>query len=60
MDRTYIDDLYSLWDNQARQLGLEKAKLLDQGLFVQAGTPDALAADEEVRRIYLGTDFRLD
>jgi hypothetical protein len=29
MDRSYIDDLYSLWDGQARQLGLEKAKLLD-------------------------------
>ena len=24
------------------------------------GTPDVLAADDEVRRIYLGTEFRLD
>jgi ABC-type lipopolysaccharide export system ATPase subunit len=24
------------------------------------GTPDVLAADEDVRRIYLGADFRLD
>ena len=32
------------------------------GGFVAWGTlaPDSLAADEAVRRIYLGTDFRLD
>jgi hypothetical protein len=29
MERSYIDDLHSLWDGQARQYGLEKSKLLD-------------------------------
>ena len=26
----------------------------------EAGTPDALAGDEDVKRIYLGAEFRLD
>jgi ABC-type lipopolysaccharide export system ATPase subunit len=26
----------------------------------RSGTPTALAADEDVKRIYLGADFRLD
>ena len=26
----------------------------------RSGTPDSLAADQEVKRIYLGADFRLD
>jgi lipopolysaccharide export system ATP-binding protein len=30
------------------------------GVIVKSGTPATLAADEEVRRIYLGTEFRLD
>jgi len=30
------------------------------GVIFRSGTPDTLAADEEVRRIYLGTEFRLD
>jgi len=28
--------------------------------YAQRWTPDSLAADDEVRRIYLGTEFRLD
>jgi ABC-type lipopolysaccharide export system ATPase subunit len=30
------------------------------GVIFKSGTPDTLAADDEVRRIYLGTEFRLD
>ena len=30
------------------------------GAIFKSGTPEGLAADEEVRRIYLGTEFRLD
>jgi ABC-type lipopolysaccharide export system ATPase subunit len=29
-------------------------------VIFRSGTPDSLAADQEVRRIYLGADFRLD
>lgn len=29
MDASYMDDLQALWKNQARQLGLDKQKLLD-------------------------------
>jgi ABC-type lipopolysaccharide export system ATPase subunit len=29
-------------------------------MIVKSGTPEGLAADDEVRRIYLGTEFRLD
>jgi ABC-type lipopolysaccharide export system ATPase subunit len=29
-------------------------------VIFKSGTPATLAADEEVRRIYLGTEFRLD
>ena len=30
------------------------------GVIFKIGTPDTLADDDEVRRIYLGTEFRLD
>jgi ABC-type lipopolysaccharide export system ATPase subunit len=29
-------------------------------VIFKSGTPQSLADDEEVKRIYLGTDFRLD
>jgi hypothetical protein len=29
LDRSYMDDLQNMWEGQARELGLEKAKLLD-------------------------------
>jgi ABC-type lipopolysaccharide export system ATPase subunit len=29
-------------------------------VIFRSGTPDSLAADEDVKRIYLGADFRLD
>ena len=38
----------------------DRACIVADGTIFRAGTPDALAADDEVRRIYLGHDFRLD
>jgi lipopolysaccharide export system ATP-binding protein len=38
----------------------DRAYIVHDGMIFRSGTPDTLAADEDVRRIYLGTDFRLD
>ena len=38
----------------------DRAYIVHAGMIFKSGTPDSLAADEEVRRIYLGTEFRLD
>src|SRR5687767_6093945 len=38
----------------------DRAYIVRDGVIFRSGTPDSLAADEEVRRIYLGADFRLD
>ena len=38
----------------------DRAYIVHDGGIFRSGTPDGLAADDEVRRIYLGTDFRLD
>ena len=38
----------------------DRAYIVTEGAIFRSGTPAVLAADEEVRRIYLGTDFRLD
>ena len=38
----------------------DRAYIVHDGAIFKSGTPDVLAADDEVRRIYLGTDFRLD
>ena len=38
----------------------DRAYIVTDGVIFRNGTPDQLAADEDVRRIYLGTDFRLD
>jgi lipopolysaccharide export system ATP-binding protein len=38
----------------------DRAYIVHGGVLFKSGTPDSLAADEEVRRIYLGTEFRLD
>ena len=38
----------------------DRAYIVHAGSIFRSGTPDTLAADEEVRRIYLGTEFRLD
>jgi lipopolysaccharide export system ATP-binding protein len=38
----------------------DRAYIVSGGVIFKSGTPDSLAADEEVRRIYLGAEFRLD
>jgi lipopolysaccharide export system ATP-binding protein len=38
----------------------DRAYIVTDGVIFRSGTPASLAGDEEVRRIYLGTDFRLD
>ena len=38
----------------------DRAYIVTDGAIFRSGTPAALASDEEVRRIYLGSDFRLD
>jgi len=38
----------------------DRAYIVHGGVIFKNGTPAGLAADEEVRRIYLGTEFRLD
>ena len=38
----------------------DRAYIVHDGVIFRSGTPGSLAADEDVRRIYLGADFRLD
>jgi lipopolysaccharide export system ATP-binding protein len=38
----------------------DRAYIVNEGTIFRSGTPDGLAEDEEVRRVYLGSDFRLD
>jgi lipopolysaccharide export system ATP-binding protein len=38
----------------------DRAYIVHDGVLFRSGSPESLAADEDVRRIYLGTDFRLD
>jgi len=38
----------------------DRAYIVHGGVIFKSGTPEGLAADDEVRRIYLGTEFRLD
>ena len=38
----------------------DRAYIVHDGVIFRSGTPASLAADEEVKRIYLGADFRLD
>jgi lipopolysaccharide export system ATP-binding protein len=38
----------------------DRAYIVHDGVIFKSGTPESLAADEDVRRIYLGADFRLD
>ncbi len=38
----------------------DRAYIVHDGAIFRSGTPKELASDAEVRRIYLGTDFRLD
>jgi len=38
----------------------DRAYIVHGGAIFKSGTPDQLTDDDEVRRIYLGTEFRLD
>jgi lipopolysaccharide export system ATP-binding protein len=38
----------------------DRAHIVHDGVIFRSGTPAELAADEHVKRIYLGADFRLD
>ena len=38
----------------------DRAYIVHDGSIFRSGTPADLASDEDVKRIYLGTDFRLD
>src|SRR3954453_10519454 len=38
----------------------DRAYIVHDGVIFRSGTPASLAADDEGRRIYLGTEFRLD
>jgi lipopolysaccharide export system ATP-binding protein len=38
----------------------DRAYIVHDGVLFRSGTPADLAADNDVKRIYLGTDFRLD
>ena len=38
----------------------DRAYIVHDGALFRSGTPDSLAADEDVKRIYLGAEFRLD
>ena len=38
----------------------DRAYIVHGGSIFKSGTPESLAADEDVKRIYLGADFRLD
>jgi lipopolysaccharide export system ATP-binding protein len=38
----------------------DRAYIVHDGAIFRSGTPDGLAADDDVKRIYLGADFRLD
>ena len=38
----------------------DRAYIVHDGAVFRSGTPDELAADDDVKRIYLGTGFRLD
>jgi lipopolysaccharide export system ATP-binding protein len=38
----------------------DRAYIVHDGVIFRSGTPAELAADEDVKRIYLGADFRLD
>jgi lipopolysaccharide export system ATP-binding protein len=38
----------------------DRAYIVHDGVIFKSGTPQSLAEDEDVKRIYLGADFRLD
>ena len=38
----------------------DRAYIVHDGVVFRSGTPESLAADDEVKRTYLGAEFRLD
>jgi len=48
-------------DHSVREtLGIcDRAYIISEGSVLAAGTPEAIVADESVRRVYLGENFRL-
>jgi lipopolysaccharide export system ATP-binding protein len=38
----------------------DRAYIVHDGVIFRSGTPSSLAEDEEVKRTYLGAEFRLD
>jgi len=52
--------IFHLRDRGIGVLITDRAYIVSGGVIFKSGTPASLAADEEVRRIYLGTEFRLD
>jgi lipopolysaccharide export system ATP-binding protein len=38
----------------------DRAYIMNEGRIFRAGSPAKLASDDDVRRVYLGEDFRLD
>src|SRR3954453_8480333 len=38
----------------------DRAYIVHDGVIFRSGTPNSLAADDDVKRIYLGSEFRLD
>jgi len=48
-------------DHSVREtLGIcDRAYIISEGSVLKSGTPDAIIADESVRRVYLGENFRL-
>jgi lipopolysaccharide export system ATP-binding protein len=37
----------------------DRAYIINEGRIIRSGTPDTLTGDEEVRRVYLGENFRM-
>jgi lipopolysaccharide export system ATP-binding protein len=66
--RTLVADLKSrglgvlITDHNVRETLaiVDRAYILHDGTVLRAGTPAEVVADPEVRRVYLGADFRLD
>ena len=52
--------IFHLKDRGIGVLITDRAYIVHDGVIFRSGTPASLAADEDVRRIYLGTEFRLD
>ena len=46
-------------DVQATLAITDKTYLMYQGKILKSGTPEELASDEMVRKVYLGKDFEL-